>query len=502
LDSGNQEELNIEGNSEPHERTSGDARKRKGRGRGSKGRRDVVRASHEQALQDLLRGLNALAAGDFTVHLPPVDDPLVSEVFDVFNRLTRWPTHFARRLLRAAIDAVIVFDRNGRITAFNAAAEQMFRCTAREAMGAPLDRFFPDERTMLLELRVAASRAGERKRRKSLAGDHFTARRTTNETFPIEAAVSLYATGSENVLFIRDISDRVKSEHELREQSASLSRTMAELASLNEELRVRQMELDRAISARGRFYASMSHELRTPINAVLGYSNLLLDNIYGPLNEKQHEGISRTNKAARHLLELVNDLLDLSRIEAGKIDLGLQPVSVPGIIEDLLISVRPLADEHRSPLEIEPRSDHEPLVIVSDPRRVRQILLNLLSNAIKFGKGMPIRVAYGKAEGGVRIDVIDHGDGISPSDHERIFHEFVQLGKSQLTDGTGLGLPISRRLAELLEGSLTVESRPGAGSTFRLALPMEPRSNDSSHQAAVIQTLPESREGDSLRAPP
>jgi signal transduction histidine kinase len=199
----------------------------------------------------------------------------------------------------------------------------------------------------------------------------------------------------------------------------------------------------------------------------------LLERIYGPLNEKQVEGIERTQKAARHLLELVNDVLDLSKIEAGKIDLRLQPVEFPMLIEDLFVTVRPLADEHGSELSLEQRTD-EPIKIISDPRRVRQILLNLLSNAIKFGKGKPIQVVCDRTEdGGVMIEVIDQGEGISREDQERIFHEFVQLGKTQLQDGTGLGLPISRRLAELLRGSLTVQSTTGQGSTFRLQLPQK-----------------------------
>ena len=141
------------------------------------------------------------------------------------------------------------------------------------------------------------------------------------------------------------------------------------------------------------------------------------------------------------------------------------------LIDDLFVTVRPLADEHGSELSLEQRTGG-PIKIISDPRRVRQILLNLLSNAIKFGKGKPIKVICDRTEDdGAVIEVIDQGDGISREDQERIFHEFVQLGKTQLQDGTGLGLPISRRLAELLHGSLSVESTSGQGSTFRLELP-------------------------------
>jgi len=247
------------------------------------------------------------------------------------------------------------------------------------------------------------------------------------------------------------------------------ARSAAKLSQMNDELHRRQVALEQAMGARNRFYASMSHELRTPINAVIGYSTLMLDNIYGPLNAKQKEGLQRTLKAARHLLELVNDVLDLSKIEAGKIELSLQPVMFPALIEDLFVTVRPLADEYGSDLALDMES--EPFNIVSDPRRVRQILLNLLSNAIKFGEGKPIRVVCRQCEDkGVEIEVIDEGVGIAQEDITRIFEEFVQVSESK-QPGTGLGLPISRRLAQLLDGLLTVYSIAGQGSSFRLTLP-------------------------------
>ncbi|GAC1488699.1 MAG: hybrid sensor histidine kinase/response regulator [Gemmatimonadaceae bacterium] len=263
-----------------------------------------------------------------------------------------------------------------------------------------------------------------------------------------------------------------KRELELEHRTSLLeteARSAAKLSQMNDELHRRQVALEQAMGARNRFYASMSHELRTPINAVIGYSTIMLDNIYGPLNAKQKEGLQRTLKAARHLLELVNDVLDLSKIEAGKIELTLQPVLFPSLIEDLFVTVRPLADEYGSTLSLS--MEGESFSIVSDPRRVRQILLNLLSNAIKFGEGKPIRVMCGQNENkGVEIEVIDQGVGIAPEDIARIFEEFVQVTESK-QPGTGLGLPISRRLAQLLDGTLTVCSTPGEGSTFRLVLP-------------------------------
>ena len=263
-----------------------------------------------------------------------------------------------------------------------------------------------------------------------------------------------------------------KRELELEHRTSLLeteARSAAKLSQMNDELHRRQIALEQAMGARNRFYASMSHELRTPINAVIGYSTLMLDNIYGPLNAKQKEGLQRTLKAARHLLELVNDVLDLSKIEAGKIELSLQPVMFPSLIEDLFVTVRPLADEYGSSLALE--MEGESFNVVSDPRRVRQILLNLLYNAIKFGEGKPIRVVCKQNEAkGVEIDVVDMGVGIAKGDISRIFEEFVQVSESK-QPGTGLGLPISRRLAQLLDGSLTVHSTPGEGSAFRLTLP-------------------------------
>ncbi len=383
-----------------------------------------------------------------------------------------------REIVTTAMDAIVTCDASGAITLFNAAAERMFSCPADEALGSALSRFFPsglgaDAVAQMCETAIRVRESGPPDAAQP-QGNIVSLRgvRATGEEFPLEASVSCLdsAGGRLYTLIMRDVSERVQHEEALRTQAASLAQTMSELKALNEELNQRQAELERAMTARSRFYASMSHELRTPINAVLGYSTLLLENIYGPLNEKQQEGIQRTQKAARHLLELVNDVLDLSKIEAGKIDLRLQPVVVPTLIEDLFVTVRPLADQYGSELTLE--QNGQPARIVSDPRRVRQILLNLLSNAIKFGRGKPIRViCAARPDDGVEISVIDQGEGIAQDDQERIFQEFVQLGKTQLQDGTGLGLPISRRLAELLHGELTLESGLGRGSRFRLSLP-------------------------------
>jgi PAS domain S-box-containing protein len=378
-------------------------------------------------------------------------------------------------IVGSAMDAIVVFDTDGRISLFNAAAERMFGLPAADAVGHDVRKLLPEPLRQESLDRVCRASETVQSGAESAPSEHIlslTGLRATGEEFPIEATASCLDVRGKRTytLIVRDISERQRSEAALKAQAESLERAMQELKGLNDELADRQAELERAMAARSRFYASMSHELRTPINAVLGYSTLLLENIYGPLNEKQAEGITRTHKAAKHLLELVNDVLDLSKIEAGKIDLRLQPVYFPSLIEDLFVTVRPLADQYASELTLE--HDGEPVKVISDPRRLRQILLNLLSNAIKFGKGKPIHVrSQPREDGGIVIEVADQGEGIAPTDQEKIFDEFVQLGKTQLTEGTGLGLPISRRLAEMLHGELEVASEVGQGSTFRLSIP-------------------------------
>ncbi|HWE42803.1 MAG TPA: ATP-binding protein [Gemmatimonadaceae bacterium] len=392
-----------------------------------------------------------------------------------------------------AMDAIVMFDERQRITLFNEAAERTFCITAREAVGTSIGRIFPErQRAQQLAALLGAQphEADDTCATEKPLTRHvislIACRGSSNEEFPLEASVSRLDEGDLRLytMIARDITERVRAEQALKQQAESLARTSEELRAANEELQRRQGEIEAAMTARSRFYASMSHELRTPINAILGYSTLMLENIYGPLNEKQAEGIQRTHRAAKHLLELVNDVLDLSKIEAGKIDLKLQPTTFPDLIDDLFVTVRPLADERGSTLTME----HEggPQTIITDPRRVRQILLNLLSNAIKFGLGKPITVRSRLREDSrFEVEVIDQGIGIGGEDLERIFDEFVQIGKSaQQQEGTGLGLPISKRLAELLHGELRVHSTPGEGSRFQLVLPTGPEPRPSGEEKA------------------
>ncbi|HEY7393335.1 MAG TPA: ATP-binding protein [Gemmatimonadaceae bacterium] len=365
-----------------------------------------------------------------------------------------------REIFAGALDAIVIFDASGKVSMINRAAEQMFGVAEFEAAGSPIDRFVSaDVQTLVTDAscEVAGDGRGEPTQNGTRPPRALTAKRGNGEQFPIESSLSCLTRDDERVftLIVRDVSEQVRQAEALRQQT---------------------VELEDALTARNRFFAAASHELRTPINAVLGYTTLLIDEIYGPLNEQQSEALERTEKSTKHLLSIVNDVLDLSKIDAGKLDVTREPIVVPAVIEDLFVALQPLADEHGSTLSIE--HEGEPITIKSDERRVRQILLNLLSNAIKFGNGKPIRVVpkLTKAPNGeesVVIEVIDQGIGISEADQQRIFQEFEQVDTTE--QGTGLGLSISRRLAERLGGSLAVESAEGKGSTFRLTLPMGAR---------------------------
>jgi signal transduction histidine kinase len=240
-------------------------------------------------------------------------------------------------------------------------------------------------------------------------------------------------------------------------------------------------------AGRRRFYAAMSHELRTPLNAIIGYNHLLLDGVYGTLQEPQATSLARGQQAAKHLLALVNDVLDLSKIEAGKMSIEPEALALAALVDDVVTTMRPTAYSRGCSLSIV--DDGCPAVVYTDARRVRQIMLNLLSNATKFGMAHPVVVRCAGTPTSAVVEVTDQGPGIAPEDQARVFDEFVQLPQlptgSRDAPGTGLGLAISRALAELLGGTLAVESTLGAGSTFRLTLPI-----GSAGPAADARTTP------------
>jgi GAF domain-containing protein len=257
-------------------------------------------------------------------------------------------------------------------------------------------------------------------------------------------------------------------------ENARLYRSLKEhSATLEQRIAERTKELAEASRQKSRFLASMSHELRTPLNAILGFSEVLLDRYVGDLTQKQVEYLESIHASGKHLLGLINDLLDLSKIEAGKMVLHPEPCYLPQTLEDALTLVRSEAIRKRLELSLEVAS--EVGLVEADPAKLKQILYNLLSNAIKFTPERG-RVTLRGRQGGslVEVEVADTGIGIRPEDQGRIFGEFEQVDSAyaRQVQGTGLGLPLTRRLVELHGGTLTLQSAEGQGSTFTFTLPL------------------------------
>jgi len=243
-------------------------------------------------------------------------------------------------------------------------------------------------------------------------------------------------------------------------------------ARLYREIEVKSRELEAASRHKSEFLANMSHELRTPLNAILGFSEVLSQRMFGEINDKQAEYLGDILESGQHLLSLINDILDLSKIEAGRMELELSDVDLPGIIENTLILVRERAVRRGIALQ---RSVDEHLgTIRADERKVKQVLLNLLSNALKFTpEGGKIDVRADVSDSVAEISVTDTGVGIAPEDQDAVFEEFRQVGTAaKKAEGTGLGLAISRKFIELHGGRIWVRSEVGTGSTFTFTLPL------------------------------
>jgi signal transduction histidine kinase len=261
------------------------------------------------------------------------------------------------------------------------------------------------------------------------------------------------------------------SEHVVVPNRDEIGALAAGVNRMNDELRRLYAELETASRHKSDFLATMSHELRTPLNAIIGFSEVLHEQMFGDLNERQLAYVADVLEAGRHLLSLINDVLDLAKIEAGKMELELSQVALP----ELLRSAVSMHSERasRGGIDLDLTTEPEEITITADDRRLRQIVFNLLSNAVKFtppdGR---VDVSARLDDGQVEIAVADTGPGIAAEDLETIFEEFEQADHgNQAEEGTGLGLPLSRKLVELHGGRLWAESTPGHGSIFRFTLP-------------------------------
>jgi len=271
-------------------------------------------------------------------------------------------------------------------------------------------------------------------------------------------------------------------QRELTDTQARALRTIARLVSVaNEnadlvgELRVNNLQLERANRLKSEFLASVSHELRTPMNAIIGYTKLMLDGLDGEMTAQQQTDLFRVAQAADNLLGLINGLLDLAKIEAGKMELNIEEVNINDVTDEALELVRPHADEKG--LEVRSLIPQGLPNVWADRARVRQVLANMLANAVKFTERGAVSVSAGAAEGWVTVSVADTGVGISPEAQAYVFDEFRQADSSTTRryGGTGLGLAISKRLVTLHGGRIWVDSEIGRGSTFHFTLPIRVR---------------------------
>jgi PAS domain S-box-containing protein len=365
-----------------------------------------------------------------------------------------------QELLEVAPDAIIEVDQQGVIVLCNAATERLFGYNREELLGAPVENLIPE-----------ASRFAHQKHRASYWQHPVTrpmgkglllhALRKGGVTFPVEISLSPVRSedGFRVTAIIRDVTDRVIAEEQIR--------------AVNQQLQQRNREVERANRLKSEFLASMSHELRTPLHTILGFTELLEEEVDGPLNDRQKRFVQHVHQDAQHLLELINDILDLSKIEAGKMELRFEVFDARQAIEEVVASLQGRADaknlvvlNHASP----------DCAVKADRVRFKEIFYNLLSNAVKFTlEGGRIEIACAPGESSVSFSVKDTGVGIPKQEQASIFDKFYQVGSTTkgVREGTGLGLAITKQLVEMHGGKISVESAPGQGSTFSFTVPVD-----------------------------
>jgi len=375
-----------------------------------------------------------------------------------------------RKLLEAAPDAILEVNPDGQIMLLNEAAERIFGYSRGELLGQNVEMLVP-----------AAMRGGHSQHRDSYAhhpktrpmgtGLELQGQRKDGTLFPVEISLSPnWINGSLHVIAsVRDITERKQVEDRIR---ALREQYTAELTAKNEQLEARNQEVEQANRLKNEFLASMSHELRTPLHTIIGFSELLTEQLEGPLNNKQQRFVGHILQDARHLLELINEILDISKIESGRLELKYEQFDFASCIDEVLAGIRQHAVAKN--ISLESRNSFQGN-LYADRVRVKEIFYNLLNNAVKFTpEGGTVWIEAMTDNTNLEVLVCDTGIGIPENEQSAIFDKFYQIENAmgRAREGTGLGLAITKHLIEIHQGSISVDSYPGQGSKFKVIFPL------------------------------
>jgi signal transduction histidine kinase len=379
-------------------------------------------------------------------------------------------------------DPIVVTDANGATSLMNDPAERLFTLSPRAS--AAEHRAVQSNDAHFSSF-IAGMLVSADKRR---VGDIALSEPLTGEPLPVEAIAGKIVSEQGELTAVvtilhdrREALERSKLYDQLKHASDELERRIqaatSDIAHQNELLRRQAIELEQASALKSQFLANMSHEFRTPLNAMLGYTSMLLQGVGGKLGPGARQHLNRVESNGRHLLTIINEILDISRIEAGRMPLQISRFDIPLLIAEVKSELEPII--LRSKLTVTVDVPASMPALVSDRQKVKQILLNLLSNALKFTHrgSVTIKVRRSTNDRTIQLSVADSGIGIAPGDQQKIFEDFRQLDNSptRAYGGTGLGLSICRRLAQMLDGRITLRSDVGKGSVFTLVLPIRGR---------------------------
>ena len=386
-------------------------------------------------------------------------------------------------IIDSVADPILVTDQEGDIVLMNTPAERLFNAPGVEEEGTQR-RVRANGANLTSFVSNVLTRSGEQRYR----GEIQLADPLTGRPLPVEAVAGTILSEQGELMWVvtilHDLTEAIEKARlyeQLKQASVELERKVqeatAELAEQNELLRRQHIELEQASALKSQFLANMSHEFRTPLNAILGYTHMLLNNVTGPVTDPQRKSLTRIDSNSRHLLALINDILDITRIEAGRMPLNATSFGIGELFDEVQAELEPIIK--RSNLAVMTKVRGAVPAVRSDRQKVKQIVLNLLSNALKFtpAGSVTMTASYHAAAKQVAIAVRDTGVGIPDEDQAKVFEDFRQLDSSPARGygGTGLGLSICRRLANILGGTIELESTLGEGSTFTLRLPAKGR---------------------------